>query len=233
MTINIFGIKVYIGKRTAIVTAVVLVTVLSIAGYIINNSGNEVIINAGDDNGIISSDNTSSGDNISSTDSSDDKEKDEIKVYVVGCVKNPGVVTLKKGQLIDDAIKAAGGVTEDADLENINLVYKLNCNVMLNIRSKDSQETLNGSSDAGTGIEIIIDSGGVVANESGTNMKININIASVSQLETLPGVGEATAKEIIAYRDKNGGFDTIEDIMKVSGIKEGRFDQVRDYITVN
>ncbi len=174
-----------------------------------------------------------------------DDRVETIKVYVVGCVKNPGIVTLKKGQLIDDAIKAAGGPTEDADLENINLVYELKENVMLKIKSKkesmqesvpSSQGSSPGASPAGSGVAIIRDSGGALAGEHVTGdiagKKININTASIDELDTLPGIGKETARDIIAYREANGKFRTIEDIMKVPGIKENKFSKIKDLICV-
>jgi competence protein ComEA len=169
------------------------------------------------------------------------EEGEKIDVYVTGCVNKPGIVSLKKGQLINDAIVAAGGATSDADLKNINLVYKLESNVMLYIKSKDETESINEQSEGGAGVRITQDSGGAVVygESSGTSStgagskgKVNINKADMSQLITLPGVGEATARDIIEYREKNGKFKTIEDIMKVPRIKEGRFNAIKDLIVV-
>jgi len=170
----------------------------------------------------------------------EDTKTEEIKVYVIGCVRNPGIVTLKKGQLIDDAVKAAGGLTDDADIYNINLVYSLNENMMLRIKSKNEvNEEVNEDekSEEGKGVVIITDEGAAV-NTAGqsTNSKsgkININTASVSELDTLPGIGIATANDIVAYREANGNFKSIEDIMKVPRIKENRFNNIKDFITVD
>ncbi|MGE5614343.1 MAG: helix-hairpin-helix domain-containing protein [Bacillota bacterium] len=185
------------------------------------------------------------------------KPAELIKVYVVGCVNNPGIVTIEKGQLIDDAVKKAGGPTKEADLDNINMVYALNENVMLRIKSKSEtareQEQakdsgiapVTGKSGAGSGAAVIKGSGsgavitgddedsGESAGTSGGKSLVNINTASIAELDTLPGIGEATAKEIIAYREKHGGFKKIEDIMKVPRIKQNRFQSIKDYITVD
>ena len=153
-----------------------------------------------------------------------------IKVYVVGCVYNPGVVDLKKGQIIEDAIKAAGGTTKDADTESINLAYKLNDNLMIRIRSK--QESKAGEKSA-----LVSDSGGAVVEASGAkkseNYRININSATVDELDTLPGVGKATADKIISYRASNGNFKAVEDLMKVAGIGKSKFEQLKDLVAVN
>lgn len=190
-------------------------------------------------------------------------EEPKIKVYVLGCVNNPGVVTIKKGQIIDDAIKAVGGATKEADLENINLAYKLNDNTMLRIKpkpanntskSEKSQKTQSKSDSqaqkdknsvltenkVNSGVDIITDSlGSVVGNpeakEAGgdnSNKMININTASQAELENLPSVGPATAKAIMEYREKNGGFKKITDIMKITGIKQKTYDKIKEFITI-
>jgi competence protein ComEA len=185
------------------------------------------------------------------------KQVEHIKVYVVGCVNNPGIVTIEKGQLIDDAVKKAGGPTKDADLDNINMVYALNENVMLRLKSKNETvreeepaksntfKPATGKSGAGSGAAVTSDSGsGAVITGDDENTEgsaktsekkslININTASIDELDTLPGIGEATAKEIIAFREKHSGFKKIEDIMQVPRIKQSRFQSIKDYITVD
>jgi competence protein ComEA len=183
-----------------------------------------------------------------------------IKVYVVGCVNKPGIVTIEKGQMIHDAIVLAGGLTEEADSGNINMVYKLNENVMLCIKSKREveKEVKQGSDkeaktenkrleEAASGSNAVIvwkngesaviigdgdDNNGTGTEEDNKTKLININTATADELDTLPGVGEATARDIIAFREKNGGFKKIEDIMRVPRIKQNRFDRIKDYITV-
>jgi competence protein ComEA len=176
-----------------------------------------------------------------------------IKVYVVGCVKNPGIVTIEKGQMIYDAIVMAGGLTQEADSGNINMVYKLNENVMLCIKSKKEAEKeakqgpdKGAEPSAGNHVVIVRESGesavligdgddgnGEGAKEDNKTKLININTATADELDTLPGVGEATARDIITFREKNGGFNKIEDIMRVPRIKQNRFDSIKDYITVD
>lgn len=164
-----------------------------------------------------------------------DPDKGKIKVYVVGCVAKPGIVTLDKGSMICDAVREAGGLTDDADSDNINMVFTLNENVMLYIKSKEDESSGLGNgaavtADSGSGA-VVVDKGDDAAGKDGITL-VNINTAGIAELDTLPGIGEATARDIIAYREKNGGFDKIEDIMKVPRIKENRFESIRDYITV-
>lgn len=232
MTINIFGIKFNIRKYELVVLIIITTVILGLIGYKIQQNNKGVIINVQDNKVPDASVDIDSPKTIE--DSYEGEKSEQIQVYVVGCVHNPGVVTLKKGQIIEEAIDAAGGATEEADLENINLVYKLNRNVMLKIRSKKDKPPESGVDDnGGSGVIIIEDSGGAVKESTKKSNKVNLNTASLDELKTLPGVGEVTAKDIIIYREKYGEFKTIKDIMKVNGIKEGRFNSIKDYIKVN
>ena len=146
----------------------------------------------------------------------------KIKIYVTGEVTDPGIVEIEKGSTILDAVNACGGFTEIAS-NNINLVYALEKNVTLIIKAKDDgggATVLETPGDA-----IIID------NENGLiDGKININHADVDALGLLPGIGEKTALDIIDYREQNGFFGKIEEIMNVPGIKESKFSKIKDYI---
>ena len=244
MIIKFFGRQIYIRKDVACACISVFVIALGLAGFIISSDKDVFIIETlAEEQPVKESD--KSGD-ITSTPKPAllEQPNDEIKIYVIGCVNNPGIVTLKKGQIIDEAIKLAGGATEEADLKSINLVYKLKDNAVIYIKSyEETKNTANAkvdqkwasSGEAGPGIDIKNDSAGAILNAAQTGSMpkvININTVSQSELETLPGIGKETANDIISYRDKNGGFKTINDIMKVSGIKESRFSKIKDLITV-
>jgi competence protein ComEA len=255
MEFEILGRQIYIRKGVAIAAVILIALVLGGIGYIIKNKGGEVIGSNETSQGEYTNhqaattvDKPESQEKLSS---GTVKEAEQIKVYVVGCVKNSGVVTLEKGQIIEDAINAAGGATKEADLENINLAYELNENTMLKIYSKKETQTaqINSQGQSGNGngkisdkslagVKIIKDSGGAVVNNNTETAateksgKININTASAAELDKLPGVGEKTASDIIAYREKSGGFKKIEDFMNVPRIGESRFNQVKEQITV-
>lgn len=243
MTFNIFGKEIYLRKAVIVITVFLLTVTIGSIGVFINKSykdGEQVVFEKQKDETIVSANITS----ISTSQSSDFKqmqEKDnktfeEIKVYVTGCVKLPGIVSIKKDQLINDAIEAAGGATNNADLNNINLVYKLKENVMIYIKSKDETKVVNKAGEAGKGVDIIKDSAGAIVNSpenaQSSKGKVNINIASADELDTLPGVGKETAKDIISYREKNKQFKNIKDVMQVPGIKESKFNKIKDFITV-
>ena len=148
-----------------------------------------------------------------------------IKVYVTGEVMLPGIIEIEKGSTLLDAVEACGGFTEKAS-SNINLVYELDKNVTLVIKSKDD----------GGGADVMEDAGDVilVSDENGLiDGKININNADISSLSLLPGIGEKTAEDIIFFREVSGDFTCIEDLMNVPGIKESKFSKLKDLICVD
>lgn len=146
----------------------------------------------------------------------------EMIIHIDGEVINPGLVYLPMGSRISDAISAAGGLTEIADTSKINLAYELKDAQKIYIPSIYDAEINYIQNDAGNNV--------IVPDASSNSSLININSASQAELETLPGVGASTAKKIIDYRTKNGKFQTIEDIMNVSGIGEAKFNNLKDYI---
>ena len=148
-----------------------------------------------------------------------------IKIYVTGEVLEPGIIEIQRGATILDAVEACGGFTQNAST-NINLVYELDKNVTLIIKS----------SDAGGGVKVMEDSGDAVLIDEENGLidgKININNADVASLSLLPGIGEITAADIIAFRENSGKFNKIEDLMNVPGIKESKFSKIKDLICVD
>ena len=136
-------------------------------------------------------------------------------VHVCGAVKEPGVVALKAGSRAEDALLAAGGFLEEADQNYVNLAAPVEDGEKLYFPTVQEAAEL--------------------ADETEALKKglVNINTADAQELCTLPGIGSARAGDIIAYREKNGGFERIEDIMKVSGIKESAFEKLKDKITTD
>lgn len=156
------------------------------------------------------------------------KEK-TITLHVIGEVISPGVITLKEGARIVDAISACGGKTDNADLTKINLAYVLEDGVQVYIpRIDDNMENIEYIRDD-AGENVIIDA---VIQEDTKQIKVNINTANSEKLQTLPGIGEAMAERIILYRETNGEFITIEDIKNVSGIGDSKFEKIKEYIVV-
>jgi competence protein ComEA len=256
MSENIFSkeIKLKMGLFIAMVTA--LIISIGIIGFLLSRDESEIIVSK-NANTQTQATGVSISPQVTGT-VENNETAEEIKVYVVGEVNKPGVVTLKKGQIIEDAIKAAGGFTGKADIENINLAFELNENVMLKILPKPQEGTQNSEdkkqqpnsvtalatpiqskAPGFSGMEIKSDSGGAVQNGNDNNKtegskgKVNINTASEEELDKLPGVGPSTASKIILYREKEGSFKKIEDIMNVPGIGESKFSEMKEFISVN
>lgn len=148
--------------------------------------------------------------------------KNEIRVDIEGAVKNPGVYNFKFGAIIEDAIKAAGGLTEQVDVNK--LAQQINRAELL----RDGQKILIPLKGQIAGEQINT----VKEQSRGTENKININTATAEELESLPGIGSVYAQKIIDYREEHGGFENIEDIQNVPGIGPKTFEKLKDLITV-
>ena len=223
MTVKIFGVSIKISKEHMVIAFLVLALVFLYIGFILWKSGEDIIVQTNAGKGDIE---LSVGDN-----KKEEKTEDFIKVHIKGCVNNPGVITLKRGQILKEAIEAAGGISAQADIDNINLVYKLNYNQAVRILSREETRA-NGETGPASGADIITDSGAAVEEESVQDGKININSATIEVLKTLPEVGPSKAEKIVVYREQNGAYKSIEDIMNVSGIKEATFSKIKDLIKV-
>lgn len=153
----------------------------------------------------------------------------KIFVHITGEVNQPGLYELDENCRVVDAIEKAGGFTENAAVDRINLAEKLNDEAKLFVPSavdiKNAAEKSSGSSKSNT-------SSAKSNTQSATNHTkiVNINSASAAELMTLPGIGEVFAERIVMYRAENGPFNRLEDIMRVSGISKGKFDAIKDYI---
>ena len=149
----------------------------------------------------------------------------KIKVYVTGEVNNPGVKELDEGSRIENAINISGGLTNQADIRNVNLAYPLEDGQKLyipNINDEKKEEYIS-----------IENGSGIIENAKEKNgNKVNINKASVSELTKLPGVGESLAQRIITYRIENGNFTSIDDLKNVSGIGDKKIDSLKEYIVI-
>ena len=151
-----------------------------------------------------------------------DEETGYIYVHIIGEVNNNGLIKLKEGDRLVNAIEAAGGVTEKADLSKVNLAFVLSDGNKIRIPSIDDKDTSIITSDSGDNVII----------SENLNIKVNINTATQSELETLTGVGPSMALKIIEYRNKNGKFKKIEDLKNVGGIGEQKFNGLKNEITI-
>ena len=141
-----------------------------------------------------------------------------IVVHITGAVPRPGVYALPQGARVQDGISAAGGFLAEAEKTNINLAQSLEDGEKLDV------PFIEGASPVlATPVPEVV---------SSTTELVNINTASIAELDTLPGIGPTTAQKIIDYRDQNGPFLSIEDIVNVSGIGPASYERLKDLITV-
>lgn len=154
----------------------------------------------------------------------------ELYVHVCGAVEAPGVYALPEGSRVVDAVEAAGGTLESASEESLNQALPVTDGMQIYVptmeEAEKSQEWIHTGERSGQ------PGSAAVSESNGSTGKININTADVTTLCTLPGIGESRASSIVAYREEHGGFSTIEDIMKVSGIKDAAFGKIKDKICV-
>ena len=138
-----------------------------------------------------------------------------LHVYVTGAIAHPDVYLLPEGSIVKDAVEAAGGATEEADLERINLALTVTDGQQVHVPrlGEDSPPVQPPSAQPATA-------------------KVNINTADAATLESLPGIGPALAQRIIEYRQAHGPFERTEDVMDVSGIGTATFEGIQDLLAV-
>ena len=208
------------------------------------NAGNtdqnrEAESNAGDtDQNRKAEPNAGSTDRTELSDASSEEAK-TLVVHICGAVSAPGVYELPAGSRIIDAVEAGGGFLPEADEACCNLAEEIVDGCQIYIMTK-SESCADGQTEKKAGIQTSPDgdmqttdrnvrSNSAPALENGL---VNLNTADVAALMTLPGIGESRAKAIISYREQHGAFAKIEDIMKISGIKQAAFSKIKDKITV-
>ena len=169
--------------------------------------------------------------NEENTGNIEEKTNNKIVVHIAGCIQKEGIYEMPENSRINDCIQLAGGLTEEADITNINLAEVIEDGIKIYIPQKGENSTQIGDND-------IQKSKNDLNMNAGTNLKlnekniVNINTASQTELETLPGIGPSIALKIVDYRYQNGKFKSIEDIKKVSGIGDSKFYKIKDLIKV-
>ena len=148
-----------------------------------------------------------------------------VAVHVIGAVPRPGLYEFAEGARVQDAIDAAGGLLASANVESVNLAALLVDGEQLNIPYKDGV----APTEPPAALEL---PGSPTETTSENTDLININTASLEELDSLPGIGPTTAQRIIDYRTENGPFTTIDQIMDVSGIGPATYDEIKNLITV-
>ena len=165
-----------------------------------------------------------------------------IYVHVCGAVEKPDVYELPADSRVYEAVQAAGGFTEEADLDYVNQAQKLLDGVKLVIPTMQQTEAISMGNEGELTVGIVSTEGIPSVSQGGddgmglsdiSDGKININTASETELCSIPGIGAVRAAAIVAYRREKGTFTSIEDIKNVSGIKEGTYEKIKDSIKID
>lgn len=162
-----------------------------------------------------------------------EEENNTIVVHITGEINYPGVVVLKEGARVVDAIEAGGGETDKADLGSLNLAYMLSDGEKIYVPNKEETSQESQEREYITSAKDNSEQSENGAKSTDTNFKININTAKQEELTQITGIGESTAKKIIEYRTQNGKFKSIEDIKNIPGIGDSKFKAMKEEITVN
>ncbi|HEM3992463.1 helix-hairpin-helix domain-containing protein [Streptococcus suis] len=151
------------------------------------------------------------------------EEPSQLVVDVKGAVVKPGLYTLKADARVNDAVEAAGGLTSQADPKSINLAQKLSDEAVVYVASKDEKISVVTSTTASS----------AMSQEEKNTSLVNLNTATEADLQTISGIGAKRAADIIAYREANGGFKSVDDLNNVSGIGDKTMESIRPYVTVD
>ncbi|HEM3438096.1 helix-hairpin-helix domain-containing protein [Streptococcus suis] len=150
------------------------------------------------------------------------EEPRQLVVDVKGAVAKPGLYTLEADARVNDAVEAAGGLTSQADPKSINLAQKLSDEAVVYVASKDENISVVASTTASS----------AMSQEEKNTSLVNLNTATEADLQTISGIGAKRATDIIAYREANGGFKSVDDLNNVSGIGDKTMESIRPYVTV-
>ena len=206
---NMDLIKKYLKRKIILLILLFGIAIIILGWFYYNNKSEEVII---DD---------FYAENVNTIQESTVDIKNKIKVHIDGCVQLPGIIELDEGSRIADAIEKVGGLTSNASIKNVNLAYVLQDGEKIYIPSIEEEQTSSEE------IQVISSSNG-----SNSNGKININKATLSELQSISGIGESTAKKILDYRSANGMFKSIEELKNINGIGEKKFELIKNEITI-
>lgn len=207
-----------INKKIIFIIIIISGMIYGIFNYFTQNKNKENLENISQD--IIINNQTEN-----TTEENNNQEK--IVIHITGAICNEGIYELEENSRIADAVKMAGGLKDDADLKQINLAYVLEDGMKINIPSKN--ESTNEPSN---NTESYITKENLNTSNNVKTSKVNINSATQTELETLPGIGPSTALKIINYRKEKGKFNKIEDIKNVNGIGESKFNKIKEFIKI-
>ena len=213
-----------LNKKQKIILSILASIIIISIGYYVYSKDEKYEELEIDENIQISNENNNMNINNEQLENQEEENKETIVVHVSGAVNKEGIVELEENSRIADAIEKSGGLKDDANMNEVNLAYKLEDGMKIYIPSNKDQEVQEKSN-----ISSVIESN---ATNKKANSKVNINTAPQEELDSLPGIGPSTALKIINYRKEHGKFSKIEELKNVSGIGDSKFNQLKDLITV-
>ena len=212
-------------KKILIIATLLIITLIGGIIYFYTQASDENFLNFEDEK----NETIDTSDWTNSTLEETTEEEKKILIHITGEVNNPGVVSLKEGARIIDAINEAGGTTEKADLGKVNLAYILEDAQKVYIPSTNETENKNYVSESSGQITVATNSANDLIAKANEKIMVNINTANEVELQRIPGIGETIAGRIVAYRKQNGKYKTIEDIQNVSGVGASKFQKIKQY----
>ena len=230
-------------KKKKIIAGVLISVIIGVGYYYIYSKDSDFEVIGAEDNKLnneienikndVTKDNNATANNA---------EEERILVHISGAVNSEGVVELIENSRVSDAIEKAGGLREDANIKDINLAYKLEDGMKIYIPNNAEQEEKEKKNNVSNEMTADNTKEYITVSEQNENekmeyksfesSKVNINTATQTELETLPGIGPSTALKIINYRKENGEFKSIEDIKEISGIGEAKFANIKEFIVI-
>ena len=211
-------------KQKIILSILASIIIISIGYYVYSKDEKYEELEIDENIQISNENNNNTNINNEQLENQEEENKETIVVHVSGAVNKEGIVELEENSRIADAIEKSGGLKDDANMNEVNLAYKLEDGMKIYIPGNKDQEAQERGN-----ISSVVESN--VTNKK-ANSKVNINTAPQEELDSLPGIGPSTALKIINYRKEHGKFSKIEELKNVSGIGDSKFNQLKDLITV-
>jgi competence protein ComEA len=211
-----------VSRPTALVLASLLLAFLVVAGHRLTQAG------AADAPDVVAPLEAVSGPALDSSRLS----RETVVVHVVGAVRRPGLLRLREGARVADAVARAGGARRNADLAAVNLAAPLVDGIQIVVPARIPTSAGGGGASAGSEADATATfPGGDPGAAAGTGRKVSLATATAEELDELPGVGPVTAQKILDYRSQHGPFRSVEDLDAVPGIGPARIEQLRDLVT--
>lgn len=216
-------------NKKAIIISIIIIFIIGIYYFFIRD---KEYIESEFDYSVLNETDEKEKEDVSENKILDIEDREKIVIYITGAVKKEGIYELNENSRVADIIEKAGGLTDDANINDINLAYVLEDGMKVYIPKNSDKNEVKDDTNIYVSKENNNTSTSKNTNSDNQNNKININTATQTELETLPGIGPSIAVKIINYRKENGKFTNVEELKKVSGIGNAKYEQIKNLIRV-